>query len=95
MWLPYLPLAVQNGSSLSKGIRIYNNESRDLSVNPSSVIGKCQSRIGLIGNPSDGYFGNTVSITLDNFYTTVTLVKSSKLHVLPHPMYMLICIFMV
>lgn len=47
----------------------------------------------MIGNPSDGYYGNTISITLDNFKTTVTLVKSQQLQVLPHPMYLLFFYF--
>ena len=41
------------------------------------------ARAALIGNPSDGYFGKTISFTFDNFYATVTLWESPELVILP------------
>ena len=87
LWVPYLPLAIRSASSLEKGILIYNSHQRDLSYNPESVVGICQSRIGLIGNPSDGYYGNTISIALDNFATRVDLLKTNELHIIPHALF--------
>ena len=34
------------------------------------------ARVGLIGNPSDGYFGKTISVTIKNFWAQVTLWES-------------------
>ena len=86
MYISFLPLAVRSASSLIKGIRLYSDPHRDLSTNPTSVTGVCYSRIGLIGNPSDGYFGNTISISVDNYSTKVVLLKSDQLNIIPHPM---------
>ena len=80
-------LCIRTDSSLEKGIAIYSSENRVLDSTPLSVEGVCQSRIGLIGNPSDGYFGQTISITLDNFATKVVLLKSDRLTIVPHPVY--------
>lgn len=32
---------------------------------------RCNARVGLLGNPSDGYFGKTLSFTLGSFYAEV------------------------
>ena len=36
-------------------------------------------RIGLMGNPSDGFFGKTISLTISNFWAEATLTESVKL----------------
>lgn len=36
-------------------------------------------RIGLVGNPSDGYYGKTISMTISNFWADVTITESEKL----------------
>lgn len=41
------------------------------------------ARAGLIGNPSDGYFGKTISIILKNFAAQVTCYESPKVHIVP------------
>lgn len=43
------------------------------------------ARAGLIGNPSDGYFGKTLSFTLTNFSAKVTLWESPDIQFLPNP----------
>lgn len=40
-------------------------------------------RIGLIGNPSDGYFGKTISMAFTNFRAEVVLYESPELEILP------------
>lgn len=40
-------------------------------------------RAGLIGNPSDGYFGKTISFIIRNFEAEVTLYESPKLEIVP------------
>ena len=37
---------------------------------------RAYARAGLIGNPSDGYFGKTISFILKNFSARVTLYES-------------------
>ena len=41
------------------------------------------ARAGLIGNPSDGYFGKTISFTFQNFYAEVTLYETPELGFIP------------
>ena len=36
-------------------------------------------RVGLIGNPSDGFYGKTISFTINNFWAEVTVTESSRL----------------
>ncbi|KAJ3051808.1 hypothetical protein HK097_007174 [Rhizophlyctis rosea] len=37
------------------------------------ITSRCYARCGLMGNPSDGFYGKTLSITLRNWYAEVTL----------------------
>ncbi len=41
------------------------------------------ARAGLLGNPSDGYFGKTISIILRNFGAHVVLYQTPELHIEP------------
>jgi glucuronokinase len=41
-------------------------------------------RAGLIGNPSDGYFGKTISFTFSNFCAEVVLYQTPELEILPN-----------
>ena len=43
------------------------------------------ARAGLLGNPSDGYFGKTISVSVKNFYATVRLEPSDELYFKPAP----------
>ena len=40
---------------------------------------RAYARAGLLGNPSDGYFGKTISIIVRNFGAVVTLYESPTL----------------
>jgi glucuronokinase len=42
------------------------------------------ARAGLIGNPSDGYFGKTISFTIRNFSARITLYESPELEIKLH-----------
>lgn len=46
---------------------------------------KAYARVGLLGNPSDVYFGKTISFSVANFYATVKLRPSKDLIIQPHP----------
>lgn len=41
------------------------------------------ARAGLIGNPSDGYFGKTISLAIRDFSAKVTLYESPELEIVP------------
>lgn len=47
--------------------------------------GVAHARAGLIGNPSDGYFGKTISIIIKNFSTTVSIEPSEMIRIIEHP----------
>lgn len=43
---------------------------------------KAYPRVGLVGNPSDGYFGKTISFAFSNFSAEVVLYESPELEIL-------------
>lgn len=47
----------------------------------------CQTcaRVGLLGNPSDGFFGKTISLSIANFWAEATIVASEELMLNRHP----------
>jgi len=45
---------------------------------------RAYARIGLMGNPSDGFYGRTISSCIGNFHAKVTLTESRKLKIEPH-----------
>jgi glucuronokinase len=45
---------------------------------------KAYARAGLIGNPSDGYFGKTISFVVRNFWAEVVLYESPEVEILPN-----------
>jgi len=47
------------------------------------IRAKAFPRVGLIGNPSDGYYGKTISFTFSNFRAEVILYESPELEILP------------
>ena len=42
------------------------------------------ARAGLAGNPSDGYFGKTLSVTIKNFAASIALYESPDIEILPN-----------
>lgn len=44
---------------------------------------KAYPRVGLVGNPSDGYFGKTISFVFSNFHAEVVLYETPELEILP------------
>lgn len=46
---------------------------------------RAYARAGLLGNPSDGFFGKTISVSVRNFGTSVSLYESPELHIEPQP----------
>ncbi|RID70964.1 hypothetical protein BRARA_C02936 [Brassica rapa] len=48
------------------------------------------ARIGFLGNPSDVYFGRTISFTIGNFWASVKLEPSEHVIIKPHPFHDLV-----
>ncbi|KAK9925384.1 hypothetical protein M0R45_033708 [Rubus argutus] len=46
---------------------------------------RAYARVGLLGNPSDVYYGRTISFSLGNFWASVRLQPSDQLVIQPHP----------
>jgi len=47
------------------------------------IRAKAYPRAGLVGNPSDGYFGKTISFAFSNFCAEVVLYETPELEILP------------
>jgi glucuronokinase len=45
---------------------------------------KAYTRAGLAGNPSDGYFGKTLSVAFKDFYAEVTMYETPDIEILPN-----------
>lgn len=56
----------------------------------SLIEHRAYARVGLLGNPSDVYFGRTISFSLGNFWATVCLQPSDDLVIQPHPVHDLV-----
>ncbi|XP_039008442.1 glucuronokinase 1-like [Hibiscus syriacus] len=51
---------------------------------------KAYARVGLLGNPSDVYFGKTITFSLGNFWASAKLEPSHHLVIKPHPVHDLV-----
>jgi glucuronokinase len=47
------------------------------------ITSHAYARAGLVGNPSDGYFGKTISFVIRNFKATITLWESPHFEIIP------------
>jgi glucuronokinase len=52
---------------------------------PNIIRIESHARAGLVGNPSDGYFGKTISFIVKNYCARVELVPSREVHIVPSP----------
>jgi glucuronokinase len=43
------------------------------------------ARVGLMGNPSDGFGGKTIACLIEDYAASVTLWESPQLEIIPHP----------
>ncbi|KAF4104077.1 glucuronokinase with putative uridyl pyrophosphorylase isoform X1 [Onychostoma macrolepis] len=71
-------------SDYTKWLAHYSSKQQ---LSPSKPI-TCRSyaRVGLMGNPSDGFNGKTIAMSITNFWAEVTLMESQTLVLLPHPL---------
>ncbi|KAL0973053.1 hypothetical protein UPYG_G00198280 [Umbra pygmaea] len=71
-------------SDYTKWLAHYSAQQQESPVNPITCY--LYARVGLMGNPSDGFNGKTIAMTISNFWAEVTLVESQTLVLLPHPL---------
>ena len=45
----------------------------------ASIVRRVHARVGLVGNPSDGFFGKTISLSIANYWAEVTIRESERL----------------
>ncbi|KAJ0249862.1 Glucuronokinase 1 [Hirschfeldia incana] len=60
------------------------------STGTAAIEHRSFARIGFLGNPSDVYFGRTISFTIGNFWASVKLEESEHLIIKPHPFHDLV-----
>ncbi|KAM9318808.1 glucuronokinase with putative uridyl pyrophosphorylase isoform 2-T2 [Pholidichthys leucotaenia] len=71
-------------SDYTKWLTHYSTKHQGKPAKP--ITCRSYARVGLIGNPSDGFNGKTIAMTISNFWAEVTLVESQTLVLLPHPL---------
>uniref|UniRef100_A0A6Q2XCR0 Uncharacterized protein n=1 Tax=Esox lucius TaxID=8010 RepID=A0A6Q2XCR0_ESOLU len=71
-------------SDYTKWLGHYSALRQESPANPITCFS--YARVGLMGNPSDGFNGKTIAMTISNFWAEVTLVESQTLVLLPHPL---------
>ena len=45
------------------------------------------SRVGLLGNPSDGFGGKTIATMISHSWASVTVRDSARVRIMPHPQF--------
>ncbi|XP_072548243.1 glucuronokinase with putative uridyl pyrophosphorylase [Salminus brasiliensis] len=71
-------------SDYTKWLAHYSAKQQESPAKP--ITCRSYARVGLMGNPSDGFNGKTIAMTISNFWAEVTLVESQALVLLPHPL---------
>ncbi|XP_036416563.1 glucuronokinase with putative uridyl pyrophosphorylase [Colossoma macropomum] len=71
-------------SDYTKWLAHYSAKQQESPAKP--ITCRSYARVGLMGNPSDGFNGKTIAMTISNFWAEVTLVESQTLVLLPHPL---------
>ncbi|XP_029628718.1 glucuronokinase with putative uridyl pyrophosphorylase isoform X1 [Salmo trutta] len=71
-------------SDYTKWLAHYSAQQQQCPAKP--ITCRSYARVGLMGNPSDGFNGKTIAMTISNFWAEVTLMESQTLVLLPHPL---------
>jgi glucuronokinase len=50
-------------------------------MSADTITKRVNARIGLLGNPSDSYYGKTISLSLENFFAEVSFTTSSTIRI--------------
>ncbi|XP_067910182.1 glucuronokinase with putative uridyl pyrophosphorylase [Heterodontus francisci] len=71
-------------SEYKKWLVCYSSKQHGSAV--KSITCRSYARVGIMGNPSDGFFGKTIAMTISNFWADVTICESKKVVLVPHPL---------
>ncbi|KAG1044718.1 hypothetical protein G6F43_011418 [Rhizopus delemar] len=68
----------------------YELKSKEISLKTNPIHQRAYARVGLMGNPSDGFFGKTMSLLVSNFWAEATLIPNTRddletITILPNP----------
>lgn len=50
------------------------------------MLCRTYARVGVLGNPSDGFNGKTISLSIKNFWAEVSIEESDKIVLIRHPL---------
>ena len=53
-------------------------------MSPTVIRTEAFARAGLVGNPSDGYFGKTISFIIRNYSARIELTEAKKIEIVPN-----------
>lgn len=53
-------------------------------MNADRIVKKVGARVSLLGNPSDAFFGKTLSCLVDNFRAEIWIEQSQRIHIIPN-----------
>ncbi len=82
------PYAHRLPLQLVPGLSLLSNGSAKSSSSSSVIHTRAYARVGLLGNPSDGYGGKTLAVTIANFFAEAWLTPAPKgagITLIPHP----------
>uniref|UniRef100_A0A668VF86 Uncharacterized protein n=1 Tax=Oreochromis aureus TaxID=47969 RepID=A0A668VF86_OREAU len=71
-------------SDYTKWLTHYSTKQQGSPAKP--ITCRSYARVGLMGNPSDGFNGKTIAMTIANFWAEATLLDSQTLVLVPHPL---------
>lgn len=61
-------------------------ESKETPGLGTPIVTRTFARVGVLGNPSDGFFGKTISLSIKNFWAEVNIHESDKIELIRHPL---------
>ena len=62
------------------------DETSDETARDRTITKRAHARVGLVGNPSDGFFGKTIAVSVSNFWAEVSIQESAQLRLVPNPL---------
>ncbi|XP_072886112.1 glucuronokinase with putative uridyl pyrophosphorylase isoform X2 [Hemitrygon akajei] len=71
-------------SEYKKWLAHYSSKQHGSTV--KQITCRSYARVGIMGNPSDGFNGKTIAMTISNFWADVTIQESKKVVLIPHPL---------
>lgn len=71
-------------SEYKKWLALYSSKQHGVAVKQMTC--RSYARAGIMGNPSDGFNGKTIAMTISNFWADVTIHESKKVVLVPHPL---------